>query len=73
MIYKDFEIVANTKSYDLYSLDNEGRLEYLKHSFEGADVISYTYTNNDDVLDGEFGDFETIEKCKKAIDDLRSK
>ena len=71
MIYNGFEIYANTKSYALWSIDNDGRLNELEHEFEGHDLISYTFAN-DDILDGEYGDFETLDECKKYIDKLNA-
>lgn len=70
MKYKGCNIYANAKRYTLWSLDNEGRLNELEHEFEGDDIISYTFANNE-ILDGEYGDFETIDETKKAIDKLK--
>jgi hypothetical protein len=69
MTYKDFTIYANAQSYSLWSIDDNGRLNELEHEFEGYDFISYTF-GNDEVLDGEYGDFETLDECKQAIDKL---
>ena len=69
MKYKDFTIYANAKSYSLWTVDNEGRLHELEHEYEGFDLISYTF-GNDDILDGEHGDFITLDECKKYIDNL---
>lgn len=70
MTYKGFKIYANTKSYALWSINDDGRLDELEHEFEGHDLISYTFAN-DEILDGEYGDFETLTECKKAIDGLK--
>ena len=71
MEYKGFKIYANTKRYALWSVDEDGRIHELEHEFEGDDVISYTFAN-DEVLDGEYGDFETVEQTKQAIDRVKS-
>ena len=69
MRYKDFTIYANAKSYSLWSVDDDGTLYEFEHEFEGYDLISYTFAN-DEIQDGEYGDFETLDECKKAIDKL---
>ena len=69
MTYKGYTIYANTKSYALWSIDDEGKLNELEHEFEGHDFISYTFGNND-IFNGDNGDFATLEECKQAIDKL---
>ena len=69
MTYKDCEIMANAKQYSLWSVDETGKLDELQHEYEGADIISYTFqSDKHNILGGDFGDFETIEQTKKAID-----
>ena len=70
MTYKGYNIYANAKSYSLWSIDDDGKLHELEHEFEGYDFISYTF-GNDEILDGEFGDFESLSECKNAIDGLK--
>lgn len=69
MRYKGFNIMANTKSYSVWSLDDKGQLKDLEHDLGGHYVISYIFSN-DDILGGEYGDFSTINDTKRAIDKL---
>lgn len=63
MKHKGVKILANCKQYSTWLLDEEGRLKEVEHSFEGADIISYTFGWGET-------DFETIEEVKKQIDTL---
>jgi hypothetical protein len=71
MKYKnDFEILANCKRYTLFSLHDDGSLNELEHEFEGDDIVGYTFKNEKlDIIDGDYGDFNTILECKNFIDE----
>lgn len=68
MKYKDFEILAETKSYSLWNLDNNGELKELVHDFEGNDVIAYTIVNDKyNIFAGDF-EYKTIQGALDAIE-----
>jgi len=69
MTYKGFEIYANAKSYSLWTVTDDGKLCNFEHEYEGYDLISYIFVN-DEMSGDEFGDFLTVNECKKAIDKL---
>lgn len=66
MEYKGIKIYASAKSYSLWSIDEDGRLDELEHEYEGFDLIAYTFG-----MDGnDEWEYDTIEDCKKKIDEL---
>lgn len=72
MKYRSYYIAANTKKYALWHVDLQGELTERIQDFEGDEILSYTFMS-DDICDNEYGDFETIESCKKYIDELVKK
>lgn len=69
MKYRGFYLAANTQKYALWHIDSEGELAEHIQDFEGNDILSYTFLS-DEILDGEYGDFETVKECKEFIDKL---
>lgn len=66
MEYKGIKIYASAKSYSLWNVDEDGRLDELEHEYEGHDLIAYTFG-----MDGnDEWEYDTIEDCKKKIDEL---
>ena len=70
MKYKNFKIMANAKSYSLWSIDDDGRLNELEHEYEGYDLLSYVIISDKYKVDEGGGDYTTIEKAKQAIDKI---
>jgi len=64
-----YEIRADAKKYAEYAVDENGKLTYELHAFEGADLISYKIVrieDNEMIDDG----FDTFEDAKKALSEL---
>ena len=66
MKYKGIKIYASAKSYSLWSVDEEGRLDELEHEYEGYDLIAYTFG----IDDNDEWEYATIDDCKAKIDEL---
>lgn len=62
-----YEIRANTKSYSEWSVDENGKLLFLEHEFEGHDIIEYKIIDIDDRAEV----FESIETFQEAKDILK--
>lgn len=70
MEYKNFKIMANAKSYSLWSIDDDGRLDELEHEYEGYDLLSYVIISDKYKVDEGSGDYTTLDKAKQAIDKI---
>jgi hypothetical protein len=62
MKYKDFNILANAKSYSLWTIDNDGRLDEHKYDFEGFDLISYVIESDKYGIDESNYDFKMLKE-----------
>jgi hypothetical protein len=70
MTYRGYEITAEVKGYDVWTLTDEGRLDEWQNESDGVEVTGYFITR---LSDGEELDFrlgEDIEVATEFIDQL---
>lgn len=69
---KTYEIRADAKKYSEYEVDENGKLTYEHHEYEGADLINYKIvrTDEDSESDDAIFESESFEETKKEIERL---
>lgn len=63
MTYKNREICAHVKTYDRWSLDNEGEPDDWLDDLDGFEIFAY------EVI-GEYEVFNSVESAKAHVDGL---
>lgn len=56
---KTYEIRADAKKYSEYEVDENGKMTFETHEFEGADLINYKIIRTDEDSDSDDSVFES--------------
>lgn len=69
---KKYEIRADAKMYSEWEVDDNGKLTYQHHEFEGADLINYKIIDisEDSESDDPVFESESFEETKKELNRL---